>query len=47
MRSGYFNEVSGFFCVILFFDIMVKINGVQVNSTPSETLPLCRRYYLF
>ena len=26
---------------------MVKINGVQVDSTPSETLPLCRRYYLF
>ena len=26
---------------------MVKIDGVQVDSTPSETLPLCRRYYLF
>ncbi len=26
---------------------MVKINGVQVDSGPSETLPLCRRYYLF
>lgn len=26
---------------------MVKINGVQVDSEPSETLPLCRRYYLF
>ena len=26
---------------------MVKINGVQVDSQPSETLPLCRRYYLF
>ena len=47
MKSGYFNEVSGFFCVILFFDIMVKINGVQVDSTPAEILPLCRRYYLF
>lgn len=26
---------------------MVKINGIQVDSKPSETLPLCRRYYLF
>jgi urease subunit alpha len=26
---------------------MVKIDGVQVDSKPSETLPLCRRYYLF
>ncbi len=26
---------------------MVKINGEQVDSKPSETLPLCRRYYLF
>lgn len=26
---------------------MVKIDGVQVDSQPSETLPLCRRYYLF
>lgn len=26
---------------------MVKIDGEQVDSKPSETLPLCRRYYLF
>lgn len=26
---------------------MVKIDGVQVDSKPSETLPLSRRYYLF
>ena len=26
---------------------MVKINNVQVDSTPSDILPLCRRYYLF
>lgn len=26
---------------------MVKIDGQQVDSKPSETLPLCRRYYLF
>lgn len=26
---------------------MVKIDGVQVDSEPSDTLPLCRRYYLF
>jgi urease subunit alpha len=26
---------------------MVKINGEQVDSKPSETLPLTQRYYLF
>lgn len=26
---------------------MVKINGVQVDSKPSEKLPLSRRYFLF
>lgn len=26
---------------------MVKINGVQVDSKPAETLPLSQRYYLF
>ncbi|MGL5259033.1 MAG: urease subunit alpha [Lachnospiraceae bacterium] len=26
---------------------MVKIDGVQVDSMPSESLPLARRYYLF
>ena len=26
---------------------MVKINGIQVDSKPAETLPLSQRYYLF
>lgn len=26
---------------------MVKINGIQADCKPSETLPLCRRYFLF